>query len=254
MKKNNTTIEIDRLLNKPVSPWQRFHHATKFKRFSKDGLDPESWPKEWKKIYYKAYGRLKEICLPSPALSSNTSLIGVLNSRKSCRKFSKKSLSLKNLGSLLFFSAGLRREREPYRFYPSAGARYPLETYIIAMNINRLNSGLYHYYTPNHSLEKLISFKKFVNNYFNQEWVNDASALILITSLFERTTSKYGDRGYRHILAETGHLGQNFYLVASALRIGCCAIGGYLDDRLNQLLDIDGITESVVYVLAVGTT
>ena len=70
--------------------------------------------------------------------------------------------------------------------------------------------------------------------------------------MFKRTILSYGDRGYRHILVEAGHLGQNIYLNSVALGLSCCAIGGYIDDKLNSLIDVDGLNESVVYVLAVG--
>ncbi len=51
---------------------------------------------------------------------------------------------------------------------------------------------------------------------------------------------------------EAGYLGQNIYLVSAALNLACCAIGGYLDDKLNKLLDVDGVKESVVAIAVVG--
>ena len=65
---------------------------------------------------------------------------------------------------------------------------------------------------------------------------------------------KYGDRGYRHVLAEAGHLAQNLYLISSALGLSCCAMGGYYDEEINNLLDIDGVGESIVYILAIGNS
>lgn len=47
-------------------------------------------------------------------------------------------------------------------------------------------------------------------------------------------------------------MGQNFYLVSTALGLGCCAIGGYIDKRINKLLDVDGIEESTVALYAIG--
>ena len=54
------------------------------------------------------------------------------------------------------------------------------------------------------------------------------------------------------ILQESGHIGQNIYLVSEALGLKCCALAGTKDENLEKLIDIDGITESVVYALAVG--
>lgn len=76
--------------------------------------------------------------------------------------------------------------------------------------------------------------------------------LILLSAVFSRSEIKYGSRGYRHILTEVGHLSQNIYLASAALKLDCCSIGGYMDDKLNELLDLDGLEESVVGVTAVG--
>ena len=69
---------------------------------------------------------------------------------------------------------------------------------------------------------------------------------------FDRTEMKYRARGYRHIFTEYGHLAQNMYLICAALGLGICSIGGFIDDGLNKILDIDGRIESVIGVIAIG--
>ena len=54
-----------------------------------------------------------------------------------------------------------------------------------------------------------------------------ATILIFITALFERSTFKYQDRGYRYTLLEAGHVAQNLNLVANALGYGAVNIGGF---------------------------
>lgn len=247
----NKICNLKKLFNLPTTLAEKFHEKTKIKRY----IDPYKYdPKKWEKIYYKAYARLDEIVLPKSNLKKSI-LKEVFDDRKSSRKTSYKLLTISNIANILYYSAGIKNTKDyrfPNRFYPSAGARYPLEIYILPFNSD-LKKGIYHYYLKNHSLEKLLDFDNFdYNKYFNQTWIKKASCLILITAMFKRTTLKYGDRGYRYIMIEAGHLGQNIYLVCSALGIGCCAIGGYKDDRLNQLLDIDGIDEAIVYAIAVG--
>ena len=73
-----------------------------------------------------------------------------------------------------------------------------------------------------------------------------------MTAVFSRNQMKYGERGYRYVLLEAGHIGQNMYLNAAALSLKCCALGGTIDSKLEKFLDIDGITESVVYAVAFG--
>ncbi|OGJ54835.1 hypothetical protein A2880_02980 [Candidatus Peribacteria bacterium RIFCSPHIGHO2_01_FULL_49_38] len=72
---------------------------------------------------------------------------------------------------------------------------------------------------------------------------------VIITAVFSRTINKYGDRGYRNILIEAGHVGQNLYLVSESLGLKCTAIAGTKDEEIERFLDIDGVTESVVYAL-----
>lgn len=253
-----TKFDLDKLLLKPTALFEKYHQKSKILTLSKDNLDPAKWPKEWKTVRYKGYGRLQEIILPQPQTFIDKPFSAVLSQRNSGRKFSANPIKLSNLSSLLYYSAGINKsdpKNENNRFYPSAGARYPLEVYLIAQNIKNLPKGLYHYYLKNHSLEKLFTFDKFdTGKYFNQDWIKSAPIIILTTAVFKRTTIKYGDRGYRHILQESGHLGQNIYLLSSILDLSCCAIGGYMDDKLNKLLDIDGLNEAVIYVLAIGTT
>ena len=65
---------------------------------------------------------------------------------------------------------------------------------------------------------------------------------------------KYGERGYRFILQESGHIAQNVYLLCEALGLKCCALGGFRisDEQIEKFLGIDGLTESIVYTLVVG--
>ena len=77
--------------------------------------------------------------------------------------------------------------------------------------------------------------------------------LLAITGVFDRTQVKYGERGYRYALLEAGHVGQNVYLATQALGLGCCGLAGTRDLAIEELLGIDGVTESLLYTLVIGT-
>lgn len=249
--KKDTSITIKKLLGKPTKLYEIFHHKTK-RSVNDISLDPHEWPEEWKKIYYKGYARFPEIKLPKPYLLKNNSLKNALNNRTSKREFTKDPLSTKTLSSLLYYGSGINQSRGN-RFYPSAGARYPIETYVLSLN-SELTKGLYHYYVKNHSLEELVRLSTLdVKSYFSQEWVGNASNIIIFSAMFERNTMKYGDRGYRMLLQEAGHMIQNMNLVCASLHIAACSTDGFYDDELNKLLDIDGLKESVIAVLVVGS-
>jgi SagB-type dehydrogenase family enzyme len=76
--------------------------------------------------------------------------------------------------------------------------------------------------------------------------------LIIITTVFSRTIVKYKERGWRYIFFEAGHLTQNIYLISTLLKLNCCAIGGFLDERLIKLLDLNPISELPLYLIAIG--
>jgi len=244
---------------RPYGSSEQFHEATKI--FIKGKTTPVgSWPQSWKTIYTKGYPRLASIKLKkvfSPKMK--TSFDQVLYKRKSIRDFKNKLLMTKELSTLLYFSGGVKSMvnndwNTSRRFYPSGGGRFPLEMYVVLYNNTELEKGIYHYNVKHHTLEilKKGDYLKELQKGLDPPWLKDANMAILITSVFGRNQVKYGDRGYRLILVESGHLAQNIYLVAEALNLGCCALGGYIDFAINDLLDIDGVNESVVYALVVG--
>lgn len=245
---------LKNLLGKSKSSSEIFYKKTEIKKFPESKLDPASWPQAWKNIEYKGYQRMKSIKIfPDRALKIRLS--DALINRKSNREFNNKKLYFKTISTLLYYSAGINSEKSSnlkYRFYPSAGARYPIEIYLLSIN-SELPNGLYHYYIKNNLLEELLTFEKLnLNLFFDQDWIKNSGIIIILTGVYKRTTQKYGDRGYRYVLIEAGHLSQNLYLIASALNLSSCAIGGFVDDTLNELLDISNKKEHVIYCLALG--
>lgn len=234
-----------------------FHEASKIKSYPKKKQE-EYYPLSWIKINYKTYPRLKRIKLPAP-LKLKANLGETLLLRRSKREFLNKSLTLREVSTLLSFSGGITYQEEQnwdqaLRAYPSAGARYPLELYLAINKVELVEDGLYHYNVKEHSLEVLRkgNFKEFISKNTGQEWLENVGLVVLISAIFDRTRVKYGERGYRFIFLDAGHLAQNLYLVATALGFGCCAIGGFTDDEFNRLLDLQGQNESVIYLTAIG--
>ena len=123
------------------------------------------------------------------------------------------------------------------------------------MNVEGLKPGIYHYHLKSHALEELLtggSIKRDVLKLFGAHWMKQVGMIIATSGVFYRNQVKYGERGFRHILTEVGHLCQNIYLLCPGFGLGCCNSGGFLDDPLNKLIDIDGIEESVISVMFVG--
>lgn len=259
---NDKAIQLIEALEHQYRPYgssEKFHDETSLSKKGKT-TPLSSWPEAWKTIYTKGYPRLKSIKLTKKFSSKmKSSFDKVLYKRKSTREFKDKRLATKELSTLLYFSGGVKSMinndwNTSRRFYPSGGARFPLEIYVALYNNTELKKGIYHYNIKHHSLEilKRGDYLTELQKGLDPPWLKDANMAILITSVFGRNQVKYGDRGYRLILAESGHLAQNIYLTAATLDMGCCALGGYIDFAINDLLDIDGINESVIYALVIG--
>lgn len=237
-----------------------------FHRASKDHSDrgthiiprDREWPKEWTTTFYKTYERLKTLILPKA--SQDSPLFSLIAKRESKRKFGGVALTLGEISQILKYSCG---ELETFfetgrarRAQPSGGGRFAIEAYVLIFkNTEDLPSGIYHYNVHGHGLDVLWQ-RDFsgedIGRLFTYEWIRGASAAIVLTGVFNRSKMKYGQRGYRYILLEAGHIGQNVYLTSQSLGIGCCGMGGTRDEALEELLQIDGENESVVYSLILG--
>ena len=63
--------------------------------------------------------------------------------------------------------------------------------------------------------------------------------IVFYASVLERSLWKYTDRGYRYVLFEAGHVAQNVNLVVESLGLGSLNLGGFLDDQIAALLELD---------------
>jgi SagB-type dehydrogenase family enzyme len=207
------------------------------------------------------YDRYPAVKLPVVLTPLLRPMEEVLYSRVTARKLEQSEISLETLATLLHGSYGLTRDNEgtlmprPFRVVPSAGALYPLELYFHTVSTSSLDSGLYHYSPARNSVEMVRpgDGSRFISEGLVQrELPFQSSVLVFITSLFDRATFKYGERGYRFALLEAGHVAQNLALVASALGMGVMTIGGYYDRIVDRFLEVDGVEQSTVYIIAIG--
>jgi SagB-type dehydrogenase family enzyme len=86
----------------------------------------------------------------------------------------------------------------------------------------------------------------------DQPMAEQAAVVFIWTAVVERAKWKYLERAYRYIYMDAGHIGQNLYLAATALGLGCCAIGALYDEEVNRLVGADGVNETAVYMACVG--
>jgi SagB-type dehydrogenase family enzyme len=231
-----------------------FQSTTKYERNKMAGgyLDWTNKPDA-----YKHYPDNKIVKLPFSEQFQTLSLDQTIRARKSVRNFSEKNLSLDQLAYLLWTSTGIQRKENGYQFRnaPSAGALYPIETYLFAKKVDGLSVGLYHYNIKSHALDELKTgdfSTNFTKSCLGQSMLSRAAVVIVWSAVFPRSKWKYKQRGYRYIYLDCGHIAQNLALTATSIGLGSCQIGAFYDDEINVLLDLDGTQESTIYLSAVG--
>ncbi len=197
-----------------------------------------------------------ETLLPEPVIEGLVSVEEILATRRSNRLYTGEPLTLQEASQLLWAANGITEPRWGFRTAPSAGGTYPLEVYIVVAKggVDDLPPGVYRYIPQHHSLI-LISASDVTADLavaaLDQEWVAEASMNIVISAVYERTTDKYGDRGIRYVHMEVGHVGQNIYLQAIALKLGTTVIGAFHDDRVQSLVGMPD-EEKPLYIASVG--
>jgi SagB-type dehydrogenase family enzyme len=211
--------------------------------------------------YFKEYLSTDPIRLPEPIALSCT-LQDCINARVSCRQFSDQPMNLSQLSTVANAAYGIKG-RSYYdgcelleRPVPSGGGLYPLELYFVVRNVEKIDPGVYHYAPLVHGLETVRTLevpRQLLGEAFLwQPYVGDASVIVLYAAVLERSLWKYTDRGYRYVLFESGHAAQNVNLVAESLGLGSLNLGGFFDDQIAALLDIDSDEEVPLYGTALG--
>jgi SagB-type dehydrogenase family enzyme len=186
-----------------------------------------------------------------------------LYARRTQRKFSEAEAPLDSISRLLQTTWGVQGYVEskyfgslPLKTSPSAGARNPIEVYLMALRVKGLDAGLYHYDARDHALERISceATPQLARAYCaDQPFVAYSSALFIMTGVFARTMWKYPHpRAYRVVLLDAGHLGQTFCLTATRMGFAPFSTAALKDSLIEKDLGIDGISESVLYVTGVG--
>jgi SagB-type dehydrogenase family enzyme len=213
---------------------------------------------------YKTYPTSKSIALPKVLHDTNLSknLRETILKRRSTRKYKQAPIDLDALTAILFNAYGCEAStyigpgiKQRLRTVPSGGALYPLELYVATHNVEGMETGVYHYNVEAHSLELVRAgqFNKQLGGaLFYEEMFEHVAATLIITGRVKRSFIKYGERAYRFMLIEAGHVGQNISLTSAALDLGCLMMGGFYDDEIDSIVGIDGVDETTLYLAALG--
>jgi len=188
------------------------------------------------------------------------SFVELIKKRKSRRNFSDEPLSLEELSFLLWSTQGVHRvvgnNYCTIRTVPSAGARHPFETYLIIKNVKNVDPGIYRYLALSHRLCRISEYPesdKITAACAGQDWVTKACVVFVWTVIPYRTEWRYTEIKSPKIIAlDAGHVCQNLYLACEAIRAGTCAIGAYIQNKIDSIINVDGKEEFTVYLAPVG--
>lgn len=203
------------------------------------------------------------IQLPAPRLDGTVSLEKAIQGRRSVRGYSGEALTLAEAAQLLWAAYGITKPvangpafiRGGLRAAPSAGALYPLEIYLVAGKVTGLPAGVYRYVSERHELARIEAGDRrneLCQAALGQSWIREAPASLVFSAVFARTTKKYGERGReRYVWMDAGFAGENVYLQAQAMGMGCCIAGAFDDAAVKRAMRM-AEDEVPVCILGVG--
>ena len=201
-------------------------------------------------------------CLKVPTISApidwSGKLVGLeqtIFQRRSTRAYNGENLTLDELIALLDFTY------QPQNYIhqeldgaPDYFALHLIETFIAVSGVEGLESGCY-YYAPKVQELRQIRFKNFRRELhflcLGQDLGRDAAAVLFHTADLQAAITQYGDRVYRYLHMDAGHLGQRLNLAAIRLDLGVSGIAGFFDDRVNEILGIP-VDEAAMYITTLG--
>ncbi len=234
-------------------------HTPRTQSFNAPKLDyklPELQPKE------------KECVWVIPCLEdiedTKVTLKEALMRRRTSWNFRKNSITDKELETFIAYSMGINNKQENLKTYPSGGRLYPINCYFIPTKKVVGSNGIFKneyclkYNVHTRKMEKQSEYdRNEVNTLISATDIgtssfDDALFLICLAGDAELMKKKYHSLTYRLMHDECGHIGQNICLAATMLGLSVVPLGGFFEERIRKMLDIDKRDERVLYVLAVG--
>jgi SagB-type dehydrogenase family enzyme len=245
-------------------PFGRFlHMATKKGVLPAGGLEGDEVLQLATDGNYRAYPEAPRIAVSQSVPNRLRTFHTLTRARRSQRDYGGLALSRSDFDALLHTACGVTgampwagREVK-LRAYPSSGALYAVEIYPVVFRVEGLGAAVYHYRAIENVLEVVrpaIDPADIVGAALpvEREMVAGAATLLCLTGCFPRHERKYGQGGYRMLVAEAGHISQNLVLAATALGLSARPFGGVFDDLLNHDLGLDRADEQFLLAVLVG--
>ncbi len=217
--------------------------------------EPKSDHQAWDKYNFPFCTKVKTNTAPFLWGANLSDLSQTILRRRSTREYSGAPLDWQELCQVLDFTY------QPHHYEMQGLDPQPdffdlslIETFVAVSAVDGLESGCY-YYAPHAQELRQIRFKQFRRELhylcLGQDLGKDAAVVVFHTADLNLAVQKYGERAYRYLHMDAGHLGQRMNLAAINLGLGVSGIGGFFDDQVNELLGIPE-AEAVLYITTLG--
>ena len=237
---------------------KNFIEKTKYKYLS-ESQQRLGYPQPPLELPYEPTEELISLPDPETLPAYPIDLRRAIDQRTTLRKYQEQSLTLDELSFLLWTTQGVKSVTNrpvTFRTVPSAGARHAFETFLVINHVEGIKPGLYRYICLEHALLPIkVSdeiAEKVAEACLSQNQVTNSAVTFIWVVVTERMYWRYGERGYRYLHLDAGHVCQNLYLAAEAIESGVCAIAAFDDDELNKVLELDGEKQWAIYCGALG--
>lgn len=202
-----------------------------------------------------------------PVADDDSELAALLTARRTRRSYRRQPLPRDALSTLLRYVWGAHGRTETIGGYTtlrktsaSGGALHPVETYPLVIDVEGLESGLYHYRSDVHVLELLTPLAaaeaRELASLFTagQHYFADAAALFVMAARVQRNFWKYRrhEKAFRVLLLDAGHLSQTFYLVAQRLGLGAFVTAALNEVDIEEHLRLDPYEHAVLAICGCG--
>lgn len=213
--------------------------------------------------HYDSFSNVINLPKVSENIIKKENIYQCIKERRSTRFYSDESITLKELSYLLWATQGITSTNNSgitFRTVPSSGGTHSFETYLFIMRVEGIKNGVYRYLPVEHKLLFMFELNNIeekvdavtLDQPFVPNFAKKAAVLFAWSAIPYRSEWKFDITAHKKILIDIGHVCQNLYLASESVEAGACAIGIYDQKMMDELLELDGDEEFVIYLAAVG--
>ena len=220
---------------------ERYHELTKYDPRTIDTLGQANWaeqPRAWKAITGTEHVDIR------PNLEFLSEFVRG-DASQGAYPAPSETLDLTTLSRISWFASGVSamggspQDPHLYRTNPSAGGLYPIELYWIILDVEGLEPGIWQFHAPGFALVPVWkgNFRaEALAALLGSQPAREASAIAVLTGIFSRGSWRYGERAYRRILLDAGHLSGNLLEAVRRESFEAVPLSGFCDACLSEFL------------------